>query len=99
MFFDDDLRPKSIVINDKLIKLTYQRVCVNIFCSITHTNTYIHMHTNKASWCSGQRLGLRHHSKGVRYPFSSYVHFWTYHIYPTPPLGQDMTQGQFLIGF
>ena len=21
-----------------------------------------------------------------------------YHIYPTPPLGQDMTQGQFLSG-
>ena len=24
--------------------------------------------------------------------------FLTYHIYPTPPLGQDMTQGQFLSG-
>ena len=22
-----------------------------------------------------------------------------YHIYPTPPLGQDMTQGQFLAEF
>ena len=22
----------------------------------------------------------------------------SYHIYPTPPLGQDMTQGQFLSG-
>ena len=23
---------------------------------------------------------------------------WCYHIYPTPPLRQDMTQGQFLSG-
>ena len=23
---------------------------------------------------------------------------YVYHIYPTPPLGQDMTQGQFLSG-
>ena len=23
---------------------------------------------------------------------------FVYHIYPTPPLGQDMTQGQFLSG-
>ena len=22
-------------------------------------------------------------------------HLWAHHIYPTPPLGQDMTQGQF----
>ena len=27
-----------------------------------------------------------------------YVHFRTNPIYPTPPLGQDMTQGQFLSG-
>ena len=27
-----------------------------------------------------------------------YVHFWPNHIYPTPPLGQEMTQGQFLSG-
>ena len=27
-----------------------------------------------------------------------YIHFWTNHIYPTPPLGKDMTQGQFLSG-
>ena len=25
-------------------------------------------------------------------------HLYCYHIYPTPPLGQDMTQGQFLSG-
>ena len=25
-------------------------------------------------------------------------HIISYHIYPTPPLGQDMTQGQFLSG-
>ena len=29
---------------------------------------------------------------------SIYVRFGHYHIYPTPPLGQDMTQGQFLSG-
>ena len=29
------------------------------------------------------RTGLNHDSN------------WSYHIYPTPPLGQDMTQGQF----
>ena len=28
----------------------------------------------------------------------TYMHTCTYHIYPTPPLGQDMTQGQFLSG-
>ena len=27
-----------------------------------------------------------------------YVNVNVYHIYPTPPLGQDMTQGQFLSG-
>ena len=29
---------------------------------------------------------------GLPFPPS---HVWSYHIYPTPPLGQDMTQGQF----
>ena len=30
-------------------------------------------------------------------PVYSYlsISIWSYHIYPTPPLGQDMTQGQF----
>ena len=27
-----------------------------------------------------------------------YCTHFDYHIYPTPPLGQDMTQGQFLSG-
>ena len=27
-----------------------------------------------------------------------YICAYTYPIYPTPPLGQDMTQGQFLRG-
>ena len=33
----------------------------------------------------------------VNYTIPKYKLQWTYfdHIYPTPPLGQDMTQGQF----
>ena len=30
--------------------------------------------------------------------FSNYILIEIYHIYPTPPLGQDMTQSQFLSG-
>ena len=31
-------------------------------------------------------------------PCDCFSHLSCYHIYPTPPLGQDMTQGQFLSG-
>ena len=33
-------------------------------------------------------------SQGIKYAYLILI----YHIYPTPPFGQDMTQGQFLSG-
>ena len=35
---------------------------------------------------------------GHSMPTPIYTYMLTIHIYPTPPLGQDMTQGQFLSG-
>ena len=32
------------------------------------------------------------------YVYFTYSHIWLWYIYPTPPLGQDMTQGLFLNG-
>ena len=48
--------------------------------------------------------GIRQDSVSLlRFPFLSHVHIFSremslIHIYLTPPLGQDMTQGQFLSG-
>ena len=36
--------------------------------------------------------------KPIRFSYGSFENDTGYHIYPTPPLGQDMTQGQFLSG-
>ena len=34
----------------------------------------------------------------TRIHIGTYMCLYVYPIYPTPPLGQDMTQGQFLSG-
>ena len=46
------------------------------------------------------RLFLLHINSFVIYQFFCGISIllWYIHIYPTPPLGQDMTQGQFLSG-
>ena len=56
------------------------------------------------AWRSGLRVGLRHHNKLVLtplIPLHSFSKLYSgerdelYPIFPNPPIGQDMTQGQF----
>ena len=60
----------------------------------THTHIYIHMHLYTHAQ-KGLHIYTYIRTHTFIHAHCEYIYIHTYHIYPTPPLGQDMTHGQF----